>query len=1020
MLTNSENKSPNLILNSEPSQKYPGESKNIKPSKNSSLYLFISNKSEINKKNENGWTPIYRAIVSNNLEALYELLQEGADPNIPNNLGETPLYLSVDNNNYDALMILLQYKAKCNIAKNNGNTPLHIATKKNKKTFIYALLRNNANPNIINKLYSQTAMHLAIINKVDENLLNEFKNCGGNIYGIKDKYDKSPFDYAKDGEENYKKILIKIFGKKIENNEDKSLVTWNAISENGINENSTSTPVKINYADKNNNSNYVALSKNIFNSNENDNNKEGYESVIINNINNEKVCFEYTGTDMESSLMKSDKNQSKNENSNNNSNNIKKKDFDISIDKSNKKDKEEIKNIITDTVKKISALNNNDLSYTSSTPTKKEKAQSNNNIITANNNYSNSNTNSKKNMLENGGTNSFISNISKNNINTNENNNNLQTKKDINDMNPLDMINQIITTNTNNSNIFSELQINTNNNNNSDEENKSLNENISNINLMDDSLEFSKSKSINNNNETDNKIKKSSSKNSKNIITEGAYENNLTINEFVDAGYNNRNNENNKNNVNNDKNNSNDNNIYNNNSRENDNNNCIYNKKSNNVSPNNLHKISYHNNTNKNNKDSIPNNNSYRSSYNNFNNKYTKKSIGRCSTNQNDLSTLQNSSRENSITFISKSKFFNITNNQIPYRESNFANYNKNNTENYNPNTTNYFQSNKGYMLSNPDLNENNISLYSYYNTKNYNNCQNRQYSLSEADYHNNIFNNNSKLNYNKKYNTVFNTSNNEVSICSKQNIPNELLNRLREWLMSCDLLCYYNLLIKNNIYDIDKYINELKCNKINICYKDIEDLGIKKPGHIFRFLLKLQIDSGIMDNSLCNLIINKFNNNICTTIGLTASVNVIKCCGITLCDNGHNRSNNGSSTTKDSGYSDIFSFLRCKNLMAFKENFIHNGFDQIDFIIIQLFSNFGFTKEILNDYLHIYSNEDKIKVIHELYEEKRQIGIEIGYLCDEDEEEKILNTKNYTSSSNKSNKNSIESDDNNSGCAIF
>ena len=83
----------------------------------SPVYIFCKLKSKINSKNEKGWTPIYRAILANNLEALYELLKLGADPNVSNNLGETPLYLSVDINNYDALIILLQYKAECNIAK---------------------------------------------------------------------------------------------------------------------------------------------------------------------------------------------------------------------------------------------------------------------------------------------------------------------------------------------------------------------------------------------------------------------------------------------------------------------------------------------------------------------------------------------------------------------------------------------------------------------------------------------------------------------------------------------------------------------------------------------------------------------------------------------------------------------------------------------------------------------------------------------------------------------------------------
>ena len=151
----------------------------IEPS--SPIYIFCKLKSEINTQNENGWTPIYRSIVANNLEALYELLKLGADPNIPNDLGETPLYLSVDLNNYDALIILLQYKANCNIAKKNGNTPLHLATKRNKTSFMSALLRNYANPNIINKLYSQTPTHLAIINKVNEDMLNIFHEHGAYI-----------------------------------------------------------------------------------------------------------------------------------------------------------------------------------------------------------------------------------------------------------------------------------------------------------------------------------------------------------------------------------------------------------------------------------------------------------------------------------------------------------------------------------------------------------------------------------------------------------------------------------------------------------------------------------------------------------------------------------------------------------------------------------------------------------------------------------------------------------------------
>ncbi len=65
----------------------------------------------------------------------------------------------MDVDNYDALIILLQYSADTNISKRNRITPLLLAAKKNKENYISALLRNKANPNLQNKLYSQTPTH---------------------------------------------------------------------------------------------------------------------------------------------------------------------------------------------------------------------------------------------------------------------------------------------------------------------------------------------------------------------------------------------------------------------------------------------------------------------------------------------------------------------------------------------------------------------------------------------------------------------------------------------------------------------------------------------------------------------------------------------------------------------------------------------------------------------------------------------------------------------------------------------
>ena len=108
---------------------------------------------------------------------------------------------------------------------------------------------------------------------------------------------------------------------------------------------------------------------------------------------------------------------------------------------------------------------------------------------------------------------------------------------------------------------------------------------------------------------------------------------------------------------------------------------------------------------------------------------------------------------------------------------------------------------------------------------------------------------------------------------------------------------------------------------------------------------------------------------------------------------------------------SDIFAFLRKTNLLKFKENFIHNGFDQVEFIMLQLFSEFKFNKEILNEYLHIYSDEDKVKVISKLYNEKKNLCLEYNIKYDENEDKDIYESclKDYKDNEN-----------NNGICSIF
>ena len=194
------------------SKKYQKEkilSKNNSPKINNKI---LSQK-EINSKNEKGFTQIYLSILSNDISSLKELLEFGASPNIPNNIGETPLCLSVKNKNFGAFLLLLKYNADCNLSDIDGETPLHIAVQNNENKFIQTLLKNNANPNLKNLKFGQTATHLAIINKLDENILKSFKESKADIFYIKDNHNRTAFDYAKNfNDEKYINLLLKIFG----------------------------------------------------------------------------------------------------------------------------------------------------------------------------------------------------------------------------------------------------------------------------------------------------------------------------------------------------------------------------------------------------------------------------------------------------------------------------------------------------------------------------------------------------------------------------------------------------------------------------------------------------------------------------------------------------------------------------------------------------------------------------------------------------------------------------------------
>jgi ankyrin repeat protein len=84
---------------------------------------------DINLPNNDGWTPLHRAIGRRNFSMVKLLLErEDIDINLPNNDGQTPLHLAITAKDISTVNLLLGKKAiDPNVRDNEGCTPLAMA-----------------------------------------------------------------------------------------------------------------------------------------------------------------------------------------------------------------------------------------------------------------------------------------------------------------------------------------------------------------------------------------------------------------------------------------------------------------------------------------------------------------------------------------------------------------------------------------------------------------------------------------------------------------------------------------------------------------------------------------------------------------------------------------------------------------------------------------------------------------------------------------------------------------------------
>ena len=217
-----------------------------------------------------------------------------------------------------------------------------------------------------------------------------------------------------------------------------------------------------------------------------------------------------------------------------------------------------------------------------------------------------------------------------------------------------------------------------------------------------------------------------------------------------------------------------------------------------------------------------------------------------------------------------------------------------------------------------------------------------------------------------KKYNKK-NEEENDINYSEINNNCSYLL----KWLIDIDLSYYYENFLNNKIYDINKLVEQMKSSDDKLGLEDIENIiGIHKPGHIFRILIKLEIDGNIIDKTISDFMIGKqtINKNLFFTSQEQYDyrncynedkIN-INLCGI----------KNININLRNNKKNDLESFLSRYNLIHLYQNFYHNGFEQINYIILQMYSSFPINNDILENYFHIYNEEQRILTMEAIQQE--------------------------------------------------
>lgn len=94
---------------------------------------------EVNRSDQNGWTPLHRAAFKGRIESVKVLLNHGAQVNAVDNAGYTPLHCAVEAGHVQVARLLIAHGASANVKSLKGIVPLNMDCFKNHPSLVKPL-----------------------------------------------------------------------------------------------------------------------------------------------------------------------------------------------------------------------------------------------------------------------------------------------------------------------------------------------------------------------------------------------------------------------------------------------------------------------------------------------------------------------------------------------------------------------------------------------------------------------------------------------------------------------------------------------------------------------------------------------------------------------------------------------------------------------------------------------------------------------------------------------------------------